>query len=124
VIKNFHNYVKSGKPEDYEEYVRVSLESNPVAIKDLLNFKPATSGPIPIEEVEPVENIRRRFTTAAMSLGALSPEAHEPLAIAMNRIGGSRPFQTLPQRRFRSLLYQANRLGTLRRFRQLFDQCR
>jgi glutamate synthase domain-containing protein 2/glutamate synthase domain-containing protein 1/glutamate synthase domain-containing protein 3 len=88
VIKNFHNYVKSGKPEDYEEYVRVSLETNPVAIKDLLNFVPTASGPIPIDEVEPVENIRRRFTTAAMSLGALSPEAHETLAIAMNRIGG------------------------------------
>jgi glutamate synthase domain-containing protein 2/glutamate synthase domain-containing protein 1/glutamate synthase domain-containing protein 3 len=88
VIKNFHTYVKSGKPEDYEEYVRVSLETNPIAIKDLLTFVPAASGPIPIDEVEPIENIRRRFTTAAMSLGALSPEAHETLAIAMNRIGG------------------------------------
>ncbi|MFD2256393.1 glutamate synthase large subunit [Luteolibacter algae] len=88
VIKNFHTYVKSGKPEDYEDYVKVCLETNPVAIKDLLNFVPAASGPIPIDEVEPVEDIRRRFTTAAMSLGALSPEAHETLAIAMNRIGG------------------------------------
>ena len=41
-----------------------------------------------IDEVEPIEEIRRRFTTAGMSLGALSPEAHETLAIAMNRIGG------------------------------------
>ncbi len=88
VIKNFHTYVKSGKPEDYEEYVRVALETNPVAIKDLIEFEPAASGPIAIEEVEPMESIRRRFTTAAMSLGALSPEAHETLAIAMNRIGG------------------------------------
>ncbi len=88
VIKNFHTYVKSGKPEDYEEYVKVCLETNPVAIKDLLNFVPSPSGPIPVEEVEAVEDIRRRFTTAAMSLGALSPEAHETLAIAMNRIGG------------------------------------
>ena len=88
VIKNFHTYVKSGKPEDYEQYVRVSLETHPVAIKDLLEFVPAANGPISIEEVEPMENIRRRFTTAAMSLGALSPEAHETLAIAMNRIGG------------------------------------
>jgi len=88
VIKNFHTYVKSGKPEDYEEYVRVSLETHPVAIKDLLELVPGASGPIPLEEVEPMENIRRRFTTAAMSLGALSPEAHETLAIAMNRIGG------------------------------------
>ncbi|MFK7852167.1 MAG: glutamate synthase large subunit [Akkermansiaceae bacterium] len=88
VIKNFHTYVKSGKPEDYEEYVKVCLETNPVAIKDMLNFVPVETGPIPIDEVEPVEDIRRRFTTAAMSLGALSPEAHETLAIAMNRIGG------------------------------------
>lgn len=88
VIKNFHTYVKSGKPEDYEEYVRVALETNPVAIKDLIEFAPASTGPVPLEEVEPMENIRRRFTTAAMSLGALSPEAHETLAIAMNRIGG------------------------------------
>ena len=87
VIKNFHTYVKSGKPEDYDEYVRVSLETQPVAIKDLLEFVPAASGPIPLDEVEPIESIRRRFTTAAMSLGALSPEAHETLAIAMNRIG-------------------------------------
>ena len=88
VIKNFHTYVKSGRPEDYEEYVRVSLETKPVAIKDLIEFVPSVTGPIPLEEVEPMESIRRRFTTAAMSLGALSPEAHETLAIAMNRIGG------------------------------------
>ena len=43
---------------------------------------------MPVDEVEPIEEIRRRFTTAGMSLGALSPEAHETLAIAMNRIGG------------------------------------
>jgi glutamate synthase (NADPH/NADH) large chain/glutamate synthase (ferredoxin) len=88
VIKNFHTYVKSGRPEDYEEYVRVALETNPVAIKDILEFLPSPTGPVPLEEVEPMEAIRRRFTTAAMSLGALSPEAHETLAIAMNRIGG------------------------------------
>ena len=88
VIKNFHTYVKSGRAEDYEEYVRISLETKPVAIKDLVVFVPVPGGPVPLEEVEPMESIRRRFTTAAMSLGALSPEAHETLAIAMNRIGG------------------------------------
>ncbi len=87
VIKNFHTYVRTGKAEDYDEYVRVALEISPVAIKDLLEFVPAASGPVPLDEVEPMEQIRRRFTTAAMSLGALSPEAHETLAIAMNRIG-------------------------------------
>ncbi len=88
VIKNFHTFVKSGKAEDYDDYVKVQLDTGPVAIKDLLEFVPAASGPIPLEEVEAQDSIRRRFTTAAMSLGALSPEAHETLAIAMNRIGG------------------------------------
>jgi len=43
---------------------------------------------IPLKDVEPAEDIMKRFTTAAMSLGSLSPEAHETIAIAMNRIGG------------------------------------
>ena len=87
VLKNFHSFVKTGKAEDYDDYVRASLETHPVTIKDLLEFVPDRNGPVPLEEVEPIEDIRRRFTTAAMSMGALSPEAHETLAIAMNRIG-------------------------------------
>lgn len=88
VIKNFHTFVKDNKKEDYDEYVKATLETHPVTIKDLFEFVPSSSGPISIDEVEPIEDIRRRFTTAAMSMGALSPEAHETLAIAMNRIGG------------------------------------
>jgi glutamate synthase (NADPH/NADH) large chain/glutamate synthase (ferredoxin) len=88
VIKNFHTFVKSGSAEDYQKYVATQLENTPVALKDLLEFVPSSGGPIPIDEVEPIEDIRVRFTTAAMSLGAISPEAHEALAIAMNRIGG------------------------------------
>ncbi|MEM9080844.1 MAG: glutamate synthase large subunit [Verrucomicrobiota bacterium] len=88
VIKNFHTYVKSGNPEDYEGYVKASLENNPITIKDLLEFKTDGLTPVPLEEVEPASEIVKRFTTAAMSLGALSPEAHETLAIAMNRLGG------------------------------------
>ncbi|WP_038158901.1 glutamate synthase large subunit [Verrucomicrobium sp. BvORR106] len=88
VIKNFHTFVKSGKSEDYESYVKTQLENTPVALKDLMEFVPSSDGPIPLEEVEPIEDIRVRFTTAAMSLGAISPEAHEALAIAMNSIGG------------------------------------
>jgi len=53
----------------------------------LLEFKLAPA-PIPIEEVEPVESICRRFKTGAMSFGSISQEAHETLGIAMNRIGG------------------------------------
>ncbi len=88
VIKTFHTYVKSGKPEDYEAYKEAITNTEPVSLRDLLEFVPSEHGPLPIDEVEPIEDIRRRFTTAAMSLGALSPEAHETLAIAMNRIGG------------------------------------
>jgi glutamate synthase domain-containing protein 2/glutamate synthase domain-containing protein 1/glutamate synthase domain-containing protein 3 len=92
VIQSFHTYVgikgvdKAGKWEDYEKYVAAVEEAAPVALRQCLGLKKGT--PIPIEEVEPAEEIRRRFTTAGMSLGALSPEAHETLAIAMNRIGG------------------------------------
>ncbi len=88
VIKNFHTFVRTGDPEKYEEYVEQLKLTHPVALKDLLEFVPSGSGAIPISDVEPIEDIRRRFTTAAMSLGALSPEAHEMLAVAMNRIGG------------------------------------
>lgn len=58
-----------------------------LAPRHLLSFRDMRP-PIPIEQVEPTERILRRFSTAAMSLGALSAEAHETLAIAMNRIGG------------------------------------
>jgi glutamate synthase domain-containing protein 2/glutamate synthase domain-containing protein 1/glutamate synthase domain-containing protein 3 len=91
-LQSFHTFVgikgvdKANKWEDYEKYVAAVEKSAPVALRQCLELKKGT--PIPIEEVEPVEDIRRRFTTAGMSLGALSPEAHETLAIAMNRIGG------------------------------------
>ncbi len=94
VIQNFHTYVgikgadKAGKLEDYEKYVESLVASRPTAFRNLLEMLPLSSGPVPLDEVEPIEEIRRRFTTAGMSLGALSPEAHETLAIAMNRIGG------------------------------------
>lgn len=88
VISNLHTFVKHNKIEDYDEYVKASLSNNPITIKDLLEFKTDEATAISIDEVEPAENIVRRFTTAAMSLGALSPEAHETLAIAMNRLGG------------------------------------
>lgn len=57
-----------------------------VTLRSLLRFKPGK--PVPLEEVEPVEAITRRFVTAAMSFGSISKEAHEAIAIALNRIGG------------------------------------
>ena len=64
-----------------------SMQSNPpIALRDLMDFKPVAK-PIPLEEVESITAIRKRFVTPGMSLGALSPEAHKTLNVAMNRIG-------------------------------------
>ncbi len=87
VVAGMHKFLKGGAAEDYKVFAQTSDEHPPVTIKDLLKIRFPASG-LPLEEVEPIEDIRRRFTTAGMSMGALSPEAHETLAIAMNRIGG------------------------------------
>ena len=60
----------------------------PINIRDLLEFKESESS-IELSEVESITSIRKRFGTGSMSHGALSKEAHETLAIAMNRIGGA-----------------------------------
>jgi glutamate synthase (NADPH/NADH) large chain/glutamate synthase (ferredoxin) len=65
----------------FDKGVRARAPAGP---RDLLDFREQT--PVPLDEVEPAEDIRRRFISSAMSLGALSPEAHETLAIAMNRM--------------------------------------
>lgn len=78
--------VAAGEDGAYARFQEIIRHRPPVALRDLLDFRPRT--PVPLEEVEPVESLCRRFATAAMSLGALSPEAHETLAIAMNRMGG------------------------------------
>ncbi|MDT8389564.1 MAG: glutamate synthase large subunit [Lentisphaeria bacterium] len=72
----------------YREYAALINEQTrkTSTLRGLMRFKPATA--IPIEEVEPVEAIMKRFVTGAMSFGSISREAHEALAIAMNRIGG------------------------------------
>jgi glutamate synthase (NADPH/NADH) large chain len=57
-------------------------------LRGLLRLRPGSQGPIPIDEVEPISAIMARFSTGAMSYGSISAEAHETLAIAMNRIGG------------------------------------
>ncbi len=72
--------------EKYTVYADL-VDNMRIAPRNLLDFRP-TRPPVPIEQVESVERIVTRFSTAAMSLGALSSEAHETLAIAMNRLGG------------------------------------
>ena len=88
VISTLQKAVRSGEYSDYEQYAKL-VNDRPVAtLRDLMDLKPA-GDPIPLDEVEAVEDILPRFDSAGMSLGALSPEAHEALAIAMNRIGAS-----------------------------------
>lgn len=72
----------------YKQYAALVNEQNQkhFTLRGLLAFKPRQ--PVPLEEVEPVEAIVKRFKTGAMSYGSISKEAHEALAIAMNRIGG------------------------------------
>jgi glutamate synthase (ferredoxin) len=76
-----------GTTNYYELYRKILSERPITALRDLLEFE-SDRPSIPIEEVEPITEIVKRFATGGMSLGALSPEAHETLAIAMNRIGG------------------------------------
>ncbi len=71
--------------KEYSKLVDDQLKKH-YTLRGLLDFKPATA--VPIEEVESVEAIVKRFKTGAMSYGSISSEAHEALAIAMNRIGG------------------------------------
>jgi glutamate synthase domain-containing protein 2 len=78
----------------YAAFAKLANEDNGrrASLRGLMRFKEATaatgSGPVPLDEVEPAAEIVKRFATGAMSLGSISPEAHETLAVAMNRIGG------------------------------------
>jgi glutamate synthase domain-containing protein 2/glutamate synthase domain-containing protein 1/glutamate synthase domain-containing protein 3 len=85
VIRAMHKAI--GDSGSWDEYLRLTEPPEaPAALRDLLEILPA--GPAaPLDEVEPWENIVTRFVCTAMSLGALSPEAHETLAVGMNRIG-------------------------------------
>jgi glutamate synthase domain-containing protein 2/glutamate synthase domain-containing protein 1/glutamate synthase domain-containing protein 3 len=75
-------------PELYEAFrERVDGEQRGMTLRGLMRPR-ADREPVPIDEVEPAKEIVKRFSTGAMSLGSLSPEAHETLAIAMNRLGG------------------------------------
>ncbi len=70
----------------WKQYSQMMRSAPPIHLRDLLDFKPVEKT-VPIEEVESITSIRKRFVTPGMSLGALSPEAHKTLNVAMNRIG-------------------------------------
>ncbi|MCL4315657.1 MAG: glutamate synthase large subunit, partial [Gammaproteobacteria bacterium] len=87
VVMTLQAAVKNGDYEKYLEFAKLADERPIAMLRDMLTPREGLA-PIQIDEVEPVEAILPRFDSAGMSLGALSPEAHEALAIAMNRLGG------------------------------------
>ncbi|EIJ43154.1 glutamate synthase family protein [Beggiatoa alba B18LD] len=87
VVQALQTAVKTGDYSEYQRFSRLVNERDPMTFRDLLALRSDVTA-ISIDDVEPVEAILPRFDSAGMSLGALSPEAHEALAIAMNRLGG------------------------------------
>ena len=81
---------REGKYEIFKQYTAAvnDASENLATLRGLFRFRTDACTPIPLSEVEPVEEIVKRFATGAMSYGSISAEAHETLAIAMNRIGG------------------------------------
>ncbi|MFS1919125.1 glutamate synthase large subunit [Vibrio lentus] len=87
VVSTLQTAVKTGETSDYQSFAK-QVNARPAAmLRDLMSLKKADQ-PLPLEQVEPSSDLFKRFDSAAMSIGALSPEAHEALAMAMNRLGG------------------------------------
>ncbi|OGR83138.1 MAG: glutamate synthase subunit alpha [Elusimicrobia bacterium RIFCSPHIGHO2_01_FULL_64_10] len=87
VISKLQAAVRGANPGSYQEFAKMINDQSRrlLTLRGLLKFKP--SQPVPLDEVEPAKEIVKRFATGAMSLGSISREAHETMAIAMNRIG-------------------------------------
>ena len=89
-VRRMHRYIKSPTEQNRAALTVLSEDrkgtGKNVAVRDLLEFRPAE--PLALDEVESEASLLSRFSTQAMSLGAISPEAHQTLAIAMNRLGG------------------------------------
>jgi glutamate synthase (ferredoxin) len=87
-IASLQQAVRQNKPESYNAFAKMINEQNEklMTLRGLFEF--SSFDPIPVDQVEPWTEIVKRFKTGAMSLGSISQEAHENLAIAMNRIGG------------------------------------
>lgn len=87
VVGTLQTAVKTGEASDYLSFAK-QVNARPAAmLRDLMSLKKADK-PLALEQVEPSSDLFKRFDSAAMSIGALSPEAHEALAMAMNRLGG------------------------------------
>ncbi|CAH6998646.1 glutamate synthase subunit GltB [Vibrio chagasii] len=87
VVGTLQTAVKTGETSDYLSFAK-QVNARPASmLRDLMSLKKADK-PLALEQVEPSSDLFKRFDSAAMSIGALSPEAHEALAMAMNRLGG------------------------------------
>ncbi|GLQ72474.1 glutamate synthase large subunit [Vibrio penaeicida] len=87
VVSTLQTAVNSGETNDYKSFSKQVNERPAAMLRDLLKLKKADKA-LPLEKIEPNTELFKRFDSAAMSIGALSPEAHEALAMAMNRLGG------------------------------------
>ena len=133
-IHKLQQACRSGSYAQFKEYSEMitSTEQQQCTLRGLLKFKEGLA-PVPLDEVESVESICRRFKTGAMSYGSISREAHEALAIAMNRIGGKSntgeggedPARFIPDENGDSPLqrHQAGGFRPLRRYRRVLSQC-
>ena len=86
LVRRMHRFIKSPTPANQVALAALAKERKDVAVRDLMDFRPGEA--VPVDQVESEVSLLSRFSTQAMSLGAISPEAHETLAIAMNRLGG------------------------------------
>ncbi len=87
LIHLLQSAVASDSYQIYRRYTEAVRQSPPVTLRDLLDFRRENCSRVPVDEVESITEIRKRLVAPGISLGALSPEAHETLSIAMNRIG-------------------------------------
>jgi glutamate synthase (ferredoxin) len=85
LMRKLQAHIKNPDAGRYQEFESLATEREPVAIRDLLDF--ASVNPVPSDSVEPEAAILQRFSVQAMSVGAISPEAHKTLALAMNELG-------------------------------------
>src|SRR5437867_239767 len=86
VVRRLHAHVRAPGAKTYSAFEELAEQQGPVFLRDLLDTVP--DAPVALDDVEPLESIVKRFSTQAMSLGSLSPEAHRTLALAMNQLGG------------------------------------
>ncbi len=85
-VRTAHKAAAGADPAQFQEWLRASRMDRPQSLRELLVLQ-GSDTPAPVDEVEPATEIVKRFVSTAMSLGALSPEAHEALALAMNQMG-------------------------------------